>query len=703
MPPHEGQAKGGFLGGWLAVPGRAPEQDVADIGVACRARRRLPPTCGPRVGRFSRQRACRVGPHPPPAPRRSASVARPDCRRRRRCGWRSAAENIHRTFPQWHEVRDKLPPPSRQAAWPSRQNRALRGGGVAGAASPRARRWLPGRKRGRDAAADSLLPPVRAGTGRAGCRRSPHRRPSPFATQAATRAAANESPSAPGSLIIHYSAAPWSASAWNTTSSSSARARRTRGGDPPEATRGAGGARTSPSASSKKARRSARISCRARCSSRARSTSCFPIGARRGAPLKTPATEDRLLLLTARRALRLPTPPQMRNHGNYIISLGNLCRWLAAQAEALGVEIYPGFAGAEVLYDESGRVARRRDRRAWASARTASRPRNFQPGVELRAQGDAVRRGLPRLADQAARSRVSICAGTASRRPMASASRSCGRSMPRRHQPGLVIHTIGWPLDRRDLWRLVPLSPRRIGRSPSGSWSGSITRILISARSRSSSASRRIRRFAAVFEGGRRIAYGARAFNEGGFQSIPRLDFPGGLLIGDAAGFLNVPKIKGSHTAMKSGMVAAETVFRRLAGDDSCRLPPRARGLAGSGPSFTRVRNIRPGFRVGPVGGARLCRRSTLISCAAARRGLCASTPIIEHLEPRQRQPADRLSQARRQDHLRPAVFGVHLRTPTMKRTSRRICGCSDPAQAIAVNYALYDSPETALLPGRGV
>ena len=154
-----------------------------------------------------------------------------------------------------------------------------------------------------------------------------------------------------------------------------------------------------------------------------------------GAPLVTPATEDRFLLLTKNRALRLPTPPQMHNHGNYIISLGNLCRWLAQQAEALGVEIYPGFAAAEVLYDEAGRVrgVATGDMGIGKDGQPTDR---YQPGVELIAPRDAVRRRLPRLADQDADRSASGCATASTRRPMRSASRNCGRSRPTGTSPG---------------------------------------------------------------------------------------------------------------------------------------------------------------------------------------------------------------------------------------------------------------------------
>src|SRR5215469_4011723 len=277
------------------------------------------------------------------------------------------------------------------------------------------------------------------------------------------------------------------------------------------------------------------------------------------APLVTPATKDRFLLLTASRALRLPTPPQMRNHGNYIISLGNLCRWLAGQAEALGVEIYPGFAAAEVLYDSAGRVqgVATGDMGIGRDGRATDR---FQPGVELHARetlfAEGCRGSLTKTLVERFRLRDGIDPQT-----YAIGIKELWEVAADRNQPGLVVHTVGWPLDRATYGGsfLYHLENRQVAvgfvigldyRNPFLNPFEEFQRFKIHPAIRP------------LFEGGRRVAYGARALNEGGFQSIPRLDFPGGALIGDAAGFLNVPKIKGSHTAMKSGMVAAETGCR---------------------------------------------------------------------------------------------------------------------------------------------
>ena len=199
------------------------------------------------------------------------------------------------------------------------------------------------------------------------------------------------------------------------------------------------------------------------------------------------------------------------------------------------------------------------------------------------------------------------------------------------------------------------------------------------------------------FEGGRRIAYGARALNEGGFQSIPRLDFPGGALIGCAAGFLNVPKIKGSHTAMKSGMVAAETVFRRLAGDDAAEVGARARE-SWVWDELRRVRNIRPSFRWGLWAGLAYSALDTYILRGAA------PWTFHNHRRPHpadagERGAADRLSAGPTAWSASTGCPRCSSRTPTTRRTSRRICGCAIRQKAIAVNYRLYDSPEQRYCP----
>jgi electron-transferring-flavoprotein dehydrogenase len=419
----------------------------------------------------------------------------------------------------------------------------------------------------------------------------------------------------------------------------------------------------------------------------------FPDWRERGAPLVTPATEDRFLLLTASRAWRLPTPPQMRNHGNYIISLGNLCRWLATEAEALGVEIYPGFAAAEVLYDDAGRVrgVATGDLGIGRDGRPTDR---YQPGVELAAKetlfAEGCRGSLTKTLVERFRLRDGVDPQT-----YAIGIKELWEVMPSRHQPGLVLHTIGWPLDSATYGGsfLYHLEDRQVAvgfvigldyRNPYLNPFAEFQRFKTHPA---------IRPF---FEGGRRISYGARALNEGGLQSIPRLDFPGGALVGCAAGFVNVPKIKGSHTAMKSGMVAAETVFRRLAGDNPAEVG-RALRESWVWDELRRVRNIRPSFRWGLHAGLAYAAFDTYVLRGAA--------PWTFHNH------ADHLhlttaGKARPIDYPRPdgevsfdRLSSVFISNTNHEEDQPSHLRLRDPAKAITVNYRLYDSPEQRYCP----
>ncbi len=323
----------------------------------------------------------------------------------------------------------------------------------------------------------------------------------------------------------------------------------------------------------------------------------------RGAPLNTPAASDRFLMLTSAMSIRLPVPLQMRNHGNYIISLGNLCRWLAKESEALGVEIYPGFAAAEVLYDENGRVTgvATGDLGIGKDGKPTA---NHQPGVELIGRQTLFAEGCRGSLTKTLFERFRLGAGVEPQ-TYGIGLKELWEVAPERHKPGTVVHTIGWPLDRRTyggsfIYHLennqvavgfvVGLDYENPYLNPFEEFQRFKTHPHIQP----------------IFAGGRRIAYGARALNEGGFQSIPRLTFPGGAIIGCAAGFLNVPKIKGTHTAMKSGMVCAEAVFDALSGDDPTAeiadYPARLR-QSWVWDELYRVRNIRPSFHWGMFGG----------------------------------------------------------------------------------------------------
>ncbi|MBV9202653.1 MAG: electron transfer flavoprotein-ubiquinone oxidoreductase [Alphaproteobacteria bacterium] len=422
-------------------------------------------------------------------------------------------------------------------------------------------------------------------------------------------------------------------------------------------------------------------------------TELIPDWREAGAPLVTPAEEDRFLLLTKTRSVRLPTPPQMANHGNYIISLGNLCRWLAQQAEALGVEIYPGFAAAEVLFDAAGRVQgiATGDMGIGKDGRPTDR---YQPGVELVGRetlfAEGCRGSLTKRLVEHFRLRDGIDPQT-----YAIGIKELWEIAPDRHQPGLVVHTIGWPLDAATYGGsfLYHLEDRQVA-------VGFV--IGLDYKNPFLNPFEEFQRFKThpairpFFEGGRRIAYGARALNEGGFQSIPRLDFPGGALIGDAAGFLNVPKIKGSHTAMKSGMVAAETLMRRLSEETNAEVRT-ALEESWVWEELRGVRNIRPSFRWGLWGGLAYSALDTYVL-----RGKAPWT-FHNHADHLQLTPA---SEGTRIDYPRPdgkitfdRLSSVFVSNTNHEEDQPPHLRLRDPEKAISVNYRLYDSPEQRYCP----
>jgi electron-transferring-flavoprotein dehydrogenase len=325
----------------------------------------------------------------------------------------------------------------------------------------------------------------------------------------------------------------------------------------------------------------------------------LPDWKQQGAPVTTPVVEDRFLYLTARRAFRLPTPPPMRNHGNFVISLGDLCRWLAGRAEALGVEIFPGFAGARLLLDEQGRV-RGVGTGDMGVGKDGEPGPHFQPGIDIEARLTLLAEGCRGSLAKEAMARFGLREGVQPQ-TYGIGIKELWEIPAERHRPGLVLHSIGWPLDSRTYggsWlymfgeNLVSLG-FVVGLDYENPWLSPFDEL---QRWKTHPA---IRPF---LEGGRRLAYGARALSEGGFQSIPRLVAPGLALVGDCAGFLNVPKIKGTHTAMKSGMVCAEAAFEALASGAERPLlesyPERLRE-SWLWDELYRVRNVRPAFRFG--------------------------------------------------------------------------------------------------------
>ncbi|MEJ0097051.1 MAG: electron transfer flavoprotein-ubiquinone oxidoreductase [Bauldia sp.] len=327
-------------------------------------------------------------------------------------------------------------------------------------------------------------------------------------------------------------------------------------------------------------------------------------------PLKTPVAHDRFYWLGAAGALRIPNfimPPLMSNHGNFVASLGDVCRWLARKAEALGVEIFPGFAATETLHDERGAVIGIATG-DMGLARDGSHKPTFQRGVELRARYTLIAEGARGSLAKQLIARFHLDGG---REPQkyGIGIKELWQVDPARHRPGLVQHTFGWPLD---------------GRTGGGSFLYHLDGNLVSVgfvvhlnyKNPHLSPFQEFQRFkthpaiAPLFAGGKRLAYGARAISEGGFQSVPKLTFPGGALIGCAAGFVNVPRIKGSHNAILSGMQAAEHAAAALdAGRAADELAGYEEGWRASpvGRDLRPVRNVKPLWsRFGTLGGIAL-------------------------------------------------------------------------------------------------
>ena len=317
----------------------------------------------------------------------------------------------------------------------------------------------------------------------------------------------------------------------------------------------------------------------------------------RGAPLNTPVTENHHWFLTKKRAIRFPhflLPPLMGNKGSYTLSLGNLCRWLASQAEELGVEIYAGFAGAEVLYDEDGVVVGVATG-DMGIAKNGSHKDTYMRGMALMANHTLLAEGAHGSLSKEIIERFGLREGRQAQ-TYGLGLKELWDVPPERHRAGRVIHTQGWPLDRVvgggfiydqennqvAIGFVVALDYENPYLSPYEEFQRFKTHPAVKN----------------ILRGGRRVAYGARVINEGGLQSIPQLAFPGGALIGCAAGFVNVPRIKGSHNAMKSGMLAAEAAFAASQSPD-----PGAPDLASYEDALRRswvyedlhlVRNTRP-------------------------------------------------------------------------------------------------------------
>ena len=417
----------------------------------------------------------------------------------------------------------------------------------------------------------------------------------------------------------------------------------------------------------------------------------------RGAPLDTPVTDDKFLYLTQSGSFRLPTPPQMNNHGNYIISLGNFCRWLGEQAEALGVEIYPGFAAAEVLYDENGAV------RGVATGdmgigKDGAPTENHMPGMELLAKQTIFAEGCRGHLTKTLFDKFDLREGK-DPQTFAIGIKELWDIEPEKSKPGTALHSVGWPLssDTYGGSFLYHLNGNQVA-------VGYVVGLDYS--NPHLSPFEEFQRFKThpairnVFEGGRRVAYGARALNEGGFQSIPKLTFPGGCLVGCTAGFLNVPKIKGTHTAMKSGMVAAEAIFESLDAMAPGHEPASYGYKLQDSWLWTelyKVRNIRPGFSKGLWFGMANAALDTYIL-----RGRAPWTMHhhADHITLKKADEAPRIAYPKPDGEISfDRNSSVFMSGTNHEENQPAHLTLKDSSVPIAHNLALYDAPEQRYCP----
>jgi len=427
----------------------------------------------------------------------------------------------------------------------------------------------------------------------------------------------------------------------------------------------------------------------------------FPDWQAKGAPLNQPVTEDRFLFLSEQGSVRTPgwmLPACFKNHGNYIASLGNLCRWMATQAESMGVEIYPGFAAAEILYGDDGRV------RGVATGdmgigRDGAKTARFQPGIDLEAKYTVFAEGCRGHLGRRLEERFKLREGRAPQ-VYGIGLKELWEVKPERHVPGLVVHSAGWPLDNSTYGGsfLYHLEANQVAVGFVVGLGYENPYLYPFEEFQRYKTHPAIRGF---FEGGRRISYGARAIAAGGIQSLPKLVFPGGALAGDDAGFLNAARIKGTHAAIKSGMLAAQSAFEALAagraGDELADYP-RAFEASWLREELHRARNFKPLMSKGLYTGTLLVGVDQVLFGGRAPWTLTHTTPDNEKLEPKERfKPID---------YPKPdgvltfdRLSSVFVSNTNHEEDQPSHLTLKDPAVPVEVNLKVYAGPETRYCP----
>ncbi|MCG8594347.1 MAG: electron transfer flavoprotein-ubiquinone oxidoreductase [Kiloniellales bacterium] len=428
----------------------------------------------------------------------------------------------------------------------------------------------------------------------------------------------------------------------------------------------------------------------------------------KGAPLNSPVTAEKFLMLSEKSSFSVPVwalPAQLHNKGNYIVSLGNVCRWLAEQAEALGAEIYPGFPAAEVLFHDDGRV-KGVATGVLGVGRDGHKKDSFEPGMELHGKYTFFGEGCHGSLSKQLKAHFGLCEG-ADPQTYGLGLKELWQLDPAKHQQGLVIHSAGWPMDNKT-WGGSFIYHLEDGQAYVGYVVG------LDYQNPHLSPFHEFQRFKThpairpMLEGGKRLAYGARALNEGGLQALPKLVFPGGTLIGCSAGFLNVPKIKGSHNAMKSGMLAAEAAAAALqAGEGQAgegaeaelSAYPRSFEASWVREELHRARNFRPAFaKWGLIGGTLYGGFDLKVLGGKAPWTLRHTTPDHESLKPAKDMP--------KIDYPKPdgvitfdRLSSVYLSNTNHEEDQPVHLQLKDPAVAVDHNLALYDAPEQRYCP----
>jgi electron-transferring-flavoprotein dehydrogenase len=432
-------------------------------------------------------------------------------------------------------------------------------------------------------------------------------------------------------------------------------------------------------------------------------TELFPNWKELAAPLNQPVTEDRFMFLTTEQnAFRLPNiflPKTLHNEGNYIVSLGNVARWLASQAEALGVEIFPGFAAADILYDEAKQKVLGVITDDKGRAKDGSEKPDFQPGMALTGKYTLFAEG---------------CRGHLGKRLIAQFKLDEGRDPqsysigikelwdidPAKHKPGLVMHTAGWPVSN-DVYGGSFLYHAENNQVAVGFVVG------LGYANPFLNPFEEFQRYkhhpqvAQFLEGGRRVAYGARAIVTGGVQALPKLVFPGGALIGDDAGFLNVPKIKGSHAAIKTGMLGAEAAFAALGegrSHDELTAYPKAYEGSWLHDELWRARNFKPWMNKGLLIGT--------LMAGMDQKLFSGKAPWTLHAHKTDAQKTKPAAQCKRIDYPKPdgklsfdRLSSVFLSSTNHEENQPVHLTLKDPKVPIATNLAIYDAPEQRYCP----